>query len=160
MANLRTITKQHNFGTNMRLMLMLLLSMFLLGCSSSTPTNIVFDLSLSDPLPDGRPVVLVKLLNGAVPPPPARQSGAYVVLVRKNGKAFYTRMFWLDEIGDGLPLDLAMPQIFQPEDKLSAAVENVVQGATDDTVRLSNVLDVPQPGKDAPSFAIPTGNTN
>ena len=133
-----------------------LVPLSLVGCGGGS-TNIVFDIRVIEPLPDGRSVIEVKALTKELPPGsgPFR---SYILLVRKNGQGFYTRMFDAQEASNGVKLDLAMPHVFQDGDKLSVAVENVIGPEPDNTLRLSNIVEVPIPPKGAANFAFPNPN--
>ncbi|WP_435016078.1 hypothetical protein TA3x_003638 [Tundrisphaera sp. TA3] len=125
------------------------------------PADIVFDISLRDPLPNGRPVVEIKP-NGKPRPTGTAPSGGYFLMTRRNGNSYYVRWFSTEEAAAGTRYDLDIPNnpavpMFSvgPEDRLTVGVENIDSPDGSKYVRLSNVLDLPTP----PTMATPAPAT-
>ena len=108
-------------------------------------TDSAFTISQAAPLPNGRPVIDIKP-NGNSRPAGTGPSGSYYLIVRQNGVAYYLRWFSPEEAATGTQYDLDIPTIgLKPADKLTVGVENINGSDASKYVKLSNVLDVPQP---------------
>ncbi len=122
-------------------------------------TDIVYDITLAPPLPDGSPVIDIRP-NGRQLPRGTGYNGSYLLVLRRNRVAYYLRWFYEKDAENGTRHDLAISgREFKPDDKLTVGVENFNNPRdTSDYVRLSNVLEIPIPPSSAPSFGIPNPN--
>ncbi|HVJ79893.1 MAG TPA: hypothetical protein VNC50_02390, partial [Planctomycetia bacterium] len=83
----------------------LFVAMAAVGCGQKT--DIVFNIAKKPATADGRTVIEIKP-NGKPRPAGVGPGGNYLLLVRKNGEAFYARQFDATEAASGVVRDLAM----------------------------------------------------
>ncbi|MFO0941449.1 MAG: hypothetical protein U0930_11845 [Pirellulales bacterium] len=116
--------------------------------------NDAFTISLRNPLPDGRPVIGIDW--AAKKQHEKEPLRGYLLLVRRNGTPYYTRIFSSHEFRPGFSLDIALNKSeFKQNDVLSVRVEVNIDSYAKDCILLSNSLNFDLPPDSAADFSTP-----
>lgn len=119
------------------------LALVVSGCGPAA--NVVFDVKLDSFTADGRPVIEIKP-NGQPRPKGEGPYGDYYLVLRSSSDKPYTRQFDKDQAEKGIKLDfMVSKKDFKPSDRITVGVENPQKGSFDNSIRLSNVVNIDFP---------------